>query len=150
MSFSPDQNEIILKATTKGATSLPQTTQSAFFNVEGGAVYAKIEFEVTTVIQAQANNMKIVANPDTGADVDLCAVTDINADAVGTMYTPDGRGTDFSAAMVATTSGAHLDYGFILIAPGSIDVSCSASSTGAIKGRVLWYAAEPGAYVTAA
>src|SRR3954465_9190720 len=58
--------------------ALPQTTQSALFTVAGGrVVILGILGEVTTAIQNQANNTKLVANPTAGSDVDLCAVTDV-------------------------------------------------------------------------
>jgi hypothetical protein len=139
------------RLTKRGTASLPQTTQSALFNVDGGKILVHaIVGEVTTVIQTQADNTKLVANPDTGADVDLCAVNDITADAVGTMYNITG---DFSDAMQATTSGAVEtlgDYKPVIVAPGTIDLSCAASNTGSVKWSILWEPLDVGAKVTAA
>ena len=44
--------------------------------------------EVTTVIQTQANNTKLIAHPTSGSDVDLCAVSDIAALEVGGLLVP--------------------------------------------------------------
>ena len=60
---------------SRATAALPQTTQSALFTVTGGRVMILgVVGEVTTIIQNQANNTKLVANPTTGTDVDLCAV----------------------------------------------------------------------------
>ncbi|NUP23459.1 MAG: hypothetical protein HOZ81_46875, partial [Streptomyces sp.] len=95
-----DQTRTILLGSKVDRTTaaLPQTTQSALFTVAGGRVIiTSIVGEVTTVIQTQANNTKIVSNPTTGTDVDLCAVLDITADQVGCLYGITGL---FSDAMV--------------------------------------------------
>ena len=93
-------------AEDRTTATLPATAQTAIFTVTGKIRILRIIGEVTTIIQAQANNLKIVSNPTVGADVDLCAVADVNADAVGTNYNITGT---FADALVATTSGAFLD-----------------------------------------
>ena len=140
-----------VQLTARGAASLPQSTASAIFKVQGGKVQVLGIFgEVTTVMQTQTNNVKLIADPTTGADVDLCATLDCTADAVGTMYHITG---DLSDALIADTSGAAealADYQPVIVAPGDIDLSCSASSTGAAKWSVLWRPLDPGARVVAA
>lgn len=133
----------------RGATTLPQTTQSALFRVTGRC-HVKIIGEVTTAIQAQANATKLVANPTSLADVDLCATLDINGDAVGTNYSETG---DVSQAMVESTSGvietsptANTNMP-VVVPEGTIDLSCAASNTGAIKWTVLYWPIDIGAYV---
>ena len=133
----------------RAAANLPQSTAAAIFNVTGGKVkILSIVGEVTTIIQAGANNMKLISNPTTGADVDLCAVVDIDTDAVGTMYNITGTLTD---AMVATTSGAYkAQSNAVDVAAGTIDLSCSASKTGQIKWALYYLPIDSGAVVTAA
>lgn len=130
---------------------LPQSTTEALFNVNNGKVkILGIYGEVTTVIQSQTNNAKLTANPDTGADVDLCANLDLTGDAVGTMYGITG---DLSDALLEATSGALEtlgDYKPVVVAPGTIDLTCSASSTGAIKWTVEWEPIDLHATVTRA
>lgn len=90
----------------KATATLPQSTAAAKFTVSGGKVLiCDIIGEVTTIIEAGANNMKLISNPTVGADVDLCAVLDIAEDAVGTTYHITGTLAD---AMVAKTSGAEI------------------------------------------
>jgi len=138
-----------LRTTTRDAASLPQSTQTAYFTVSGGKVKIyDIIGEVTTVIETQANDTKLVSNPTVGADVDLCAVLDITADAVGTMYSITGT---FANAMFSTTSGAFEGQANpATVAAGTIDLSCAASNTGATKWEVIWEAVTPGATLTAA
>ena len=129
--------------------ALPQTTQSALFTVAGGRVLiTSIVGEVTTVIQTQANNTKIVSNPTTGTDVDLCAVLDITADQVGCLYGITGL---FSDAMVGANAGATVVPRNAAVVPvGTIDLSCAASNTGSVKWSITYVPLDDGASVTAA
>jgi hypothetical protein len=130
--------------------NLPQSTAAAIFTVSGGKVLISViigEIE-TTAIAAGANNMKLISNPTTGADVDLCAVVDIDADAVGTMYHITGTLAD---AMVATTSGSFATQSTVIaVAPGTIDLSCSASKTGKIKWTLFYIPIDAAAKVVIA
>lgn len=136
-------------AVERATAALPQTTQSALFNVVGGRIAVLgIIGEVTTVIQTQANNTKIVANPTTGTDVDLCAVLSITADEVGTLYGITGT---FADAMVGANAGASvLCDRPVVVAAGTIDLNCAASNTGSVKWALLYVPIDDGAYVTAA
>jgi hypothetical protein len=132
----------------RAAASLPQTTQTPYFTVTGRCMVLKIIGEVTTVVQAQANSIKLISNPTVGADVDMCAALDINADAVGTLYTVTGTLSD---AMVATTSGAvQSQLTGIDVAAGTIDLDATASSTGATKWVVHYVPIDDGATITTA
>lgn len=143
ISYSPP---LVIKTVTKAAANLPQTTQSALFTITGGRIrILGIYGEVTTVIETKANNTKLISNPTVGADVDLCATNDITADAVGTIYTITGT---FANAMVATTSGAVPDQAAkVVVAAGTIDLSCDASSTGQTKWVLQYEAIDPGVTV---
>ena len=136
-------------AVERPTAALPQTTQSALFTVTGGRVLiTSIVGEVTTVIQTQANATKLVANPTTGTDVDLCATLDITADQVGCLYGITGT---FATAMVGANAGATVACATPVVVPvGTIDLSCAASSTGAVKWRITYVPLDDGASVTAA
>ena len=129
--------------------ALPQTTQAALFTVTGGRVLVtSIVGEVTTVIQTQANATKIVSNPTTGTDVDLCATLDITADQVGCLYGITGL---FSDAMVGANAGAGVVPRNAVVVPvGTIDLSCAASNTGAVKWSLTYIPLDNGASVAAA
>src|SRR6185312_4831208 len=76
----------------RATASLPATTTASLFTISTGRILlTSIVGEVTTVIQTQADNTKLQFDPtDAGATQDLCAVLDITADAVGTMYSITG------------------------------------------------------------
>lgn len=148
MSATANISSLQPRLAQRAAANLPQTTQTAYFTVSGGKCAVKLYGEVTTVIETKDNNIKLVANPTVGADVDLCAVNNITADAVGTMYSLTGTLAD---AMIATTSGAFEDQdGWYVVAAGTIDLYCSASNTGQTKWSCLWKPIDTGALITSA
>lgn len=134
---------------SRATAALPQTTQSALFTVTGGRVIVTgIVGQVTTAIQAQANATKIVGNPTTGTDKDLCTTLDITADEVGTLYGLSGLPTE---AMVGTTAGGGImPRNGIVVPVGTIDLSCAASNTGSIKWDITYVPLDDGASITAA
>ncbi len=136
-------------AVDRATAALPQTAQSALFTVSGGRIAVLgIIGEVTTVIQTQANNTKIVSNPTAGTDVDLCAVLNISAKEVGTLFGITGT---FGDAMVGANAGATVLPDRPVVVPiGTIDLSCAANNTGAVKWRLLWMPVDDGALVAAA
>lgn len=133
----------------RATATLPQTTQSALFTVTGGRIAVLgIVGEVTTAIQNQANNTKIVANPTTGTDVDMCAVLNIAAKEVGTLFGITGT---FGDALVGANAGATVLQDRPIVVPiGTIDLSCSAGNTGAVKWKLLWLPIDAAATVVAA
>lgn len=137
----------------RAAAALPQTTTSTLFTITGGRVLLKAVLgEVTTVIQTQANNTKLVFDPtDAGANQDLCAVTDITADAVGTMYsitgTPAGVLQD---SLNFVSADKQVAAAGIVLKPGNILLSCAASNTGAAKWEIWYVPLDDGAAVVAA
>ena len=133
----------------KAAAALPQSAAAAIFNITGGQVkILNVVGEVTTLIQTQLNNTKLVANPTVGTSVDMCAVLDITADEVGCLYGITGLPSD---ALIGTNAGLTqaMNRGLILNT-GSIDLSCSASNTGAVKWTITYVPIDDGAAVAAA
>jgi hypothetical protein len=133
----------------RATAALPQTTQSALFTVSGGRVLlTSIVGEVTTAIQNQANNTKLVANPTTGTDVDICAVLNVAADEVGCLYGITGL---FSDALVGANAGAGVVPRNPVVLPiGTLDLSCAASNTGSVKWAITYIPLDNGASVAAA
>lgn len=136
---------------SRATAALPQTTTSALFTVTGKVLVTAIWGEVTTVIQTQANNTKLQFDPtDAGATQDLCAVLDITADAVGTMYSITGTpATALQDALNFVSPDKMLARG-LLLKPGSILLSCAASNTGSVKWDLVYVPLENGASVAAA
>lgn len=138
---------------TRPAEALPQTADKALFRITGGKVrILEIVGEVTTVMQADANNTKLKHNPaGVGADVDICAVLDVNADAVGTLYSITG---DFSDAMQdglwSLETDELMEKRGIILGPGDIELDCAASRTGAVKWTVNYELVDEGANIALA
>lgn len=134
---------------TRATANLPQTATGAIFNVTGGrvAVTAIIGI-VTTTVQTQANNTKLVATPTTGSVNDLSGVVDISALAAGGMLSPTGLAGD--ALVKSTGGGVSGQRNPIIVAPGAIGLNTAASSTGQIRWILLYVPLETGATVTAA
>jgi hypothetical protein len=134
--------------TLRASATLPATTATPYFTVTGKIRLLDIIGEVTTVVQSQANAIKLIANPTVGADVDLCTTVESNAAAVGSIFTITGT---LANAMVKTVSGAGVAQAApLIIAAGSIDLSAAATNTGATKWLVRWIPIDPGALVIAA
>jgi len=130
------KKQAISRSTQRKTQALPQTGSTALFTVTGNVIIDQIVGEVTTVIETQANNTKLVANPTVGADVDLCAVLDISADAVGSTYGITGT---LANALVNVPGGAGVaQAGKVLVHEGTIDLDCAASNTGSIKWTIHW------------
>jgi hypothetical protein len=132
----------------KAAANLPQTAQSALFNVNTGAVEVKIVGVVSSNIQNQANNTKIVANPTGGTDTDMCTVLDIDNDQGGEMYVLNGTS---NALGNETTAGAiDVPATSYFVQAGTIDLNCAASNTGTVLWYCFWRPIDVGATVTSA
>jgi len=131
----------------RAAAALPQTAAHALFTVSGGRVkITSLIGEVTTEIQNQANNTKLVANPTVGGTLDLCAVLDIAADAVGTLYGISGILAD---AMLDGIAIEAMSQG-VIVKPGTIDLDCAANNTGEVKWTLHYVPVDAGATVAAA
>jgi len=128
--------------------ALPQTAAAAIFTVTGRVKLLNIVGEVTTVIQTQANNTKLVSNPTVGADVDICAVADITAATVGSQLSITGT---LATALQKTVSGAYAYQASpVVVTAGTIDLNCAASNTGSVKWLVQYLPIDPGARIIAA
>lgn len=137
---------------SRATASLPATTTSTLFTIATGRVLiTSILGEVTTVIQTQANNTKLQFDPtDAGATQDLCAVLDITADAVGTMYSITGTpATAMGDALNFMSSDKMLARPLVL-KPGGILLNCAATNTGSVKWALTYIPLDSGATVVAA
>jgi len=133
----------------RATATLPQTTAAAIFTITGGRVaITQIVGEVTTLIQTQANNTKLTANPTTGTSVDICANLDISADEAGCLYGISGLNTD---ALIGINAGALPGQTRpVVVNVGTIDLACAASNTGSVKWSIFYVPVDDGAYITAA
>lgn len=129
----------------KSAAVLPTSgTQQALFTVTGGRVLiTQIFGECTTVCSGTATNIKLVGNPTTGTDVDLCAAAAITSKEVGTLVGPSGLNTD--ALHVLNAGGVPAQVRGIIVNKGTVDVHASATNTGAFKWWASWIPLDDGA-----
>lgn len=135
----------------RATENLPQTTDTSLFTITGGQVLiTSLVGEVTTVIQTQANNTKVKFNPTaTGADQDLCAVLDISADAVGTLYTISGTVADALRDDLLIGLNSVFGAGGLILSEGEIELDCAASNTGQVKWYLTYIPLDDGAAVAA-
>ena len=136
----------------RATAALPQTSTSTLFTVSGGKVLiTSLIGEVTTVIQTQADNTKLTFDPtDAGATQDLCAVLDITADAVGTMYSITGTPATAMQDSLNFLPSNKVPAQPIVLKPGSILLDCAASNTGSVKWDLTYIPLDNGAAVAAA
>lgn len=134
--------------------NLPQTAAAALFTITGGKVLVTALFgEVTTVIQAQADLVKLTFDPtDAGATQDLSVSTasDITGDAVGTMYSLTGDATVKLTDSLNFLPANKLPTQPFILKPGAILLDCSASNTGQVKWDIWYVPLDDGAKVVAA
>lgn len=151
-----DQWIQVTQATSAGAgIALPATTTGQLFRVKGGRVVVKALLgEVTTVIQTQADNLKVSskkldnASAAVGTAVDIAANLDVTAIEVGGMLFVEGDGT----ALVKSTAGGALigpNSGMWIAAQGEIYLTTSATNTGAVKWDLWYQPLDSGAFVEA-
>jgi len=132
----------------RATAALPASTVGNLFTITGGRILlTAIVGEVTTVIQTQLNNTKVVFDPTvTGSNVDLCAVLDITGDAVGTLYSITGTA---ATAMQSGLAVVSMTTPWVLQA-GAIALSCSATNTGSVKWKIWYTELDSGVVVAAA
>lgn len=133
---------------TRATATLPQGAGAAIFTVTGKVKILNIIGEVTTILGATANALKLTATPTVGAAVDMCATVEGNAAAVGSLLTITGT---VANAMIKTVSAVVPSQASPqIVAAGTIDLNAVASTTGSIKWTVVWEPLDQGAAVFAA
>lgn len=133
----------------KPAFTLPASGSGALYTITGGRIMlVQIFGEVTTIIQAQACNTKLISTPTTGTAVDMCAVLDITGDEVGCLYGITGIPAD---ALIGTNAGLTPAMQKRLILPiGTINLNTGATNTGATKWDAWYIPLDAGAAMVAA
>lgn len=126
---------------------LPASTTGAIFTVTGYVMITSFLGLVTTVIQAQACNYSLEFDPTvTGSNVALCGVLDINAKAVGTLFSLVGvLATAMSSGLAVIGQTTPL-----LLQPGAIVQKTAATNTGQVQWSCWYRPMSAGALVVAA
>ena len=137
------------------ARTIPATTTDQIFRVRGGRVLVQALIgEVTTVIQAQADNLKVSSkrldnsSVAVGTAADIAANVDMTGLEVGGLYFVEGDGT---AGVLSNAGGALIgaNSGRWVAPQGEIYLTTSATNTGAMKWDIWYLPLDPGAYVEA-
>jgi hypothetical protein len=115
------------------------------FTISGGPVLCLALFaEITATVSNNACDCKLICDPTTGADTDLCAVLDIKQDVIGGFWYITGLNTD---ALVNAVPGTALAMGMsaadgttmnpVVLPVGTIDLSLANSNP--TTGSADWY-----------
>ena len=148
---------------TGAAKTLPASTSGDIFTVTGGRVIVtSITGVVTTAIQNQACTLSVGHKPAGGSSqvATLATATSIINFALGSSVAvpPFSAGSPAALAVIAPTTvvpGTDLGVvvtsgGIALVPAGTIQVTTSATNTGAITYTITWVPYDAGAVVTAA
>lgn len=135
--------------------NLPATTTGRLFRVKGGKVLVRALIgTVTTIIQAQADNLKVSAQKLTngsvasGTAVDVAANVDVTGLEAGGHIYVEGDAT----AAVLSNAGAVLvgtNSGLWIAEQGQIYLTTSATNTGKVLWDLWYQPLDPGAFVEA-
>ena len=129
--------------------ALPAGISAPIFNVLVGRVaITQIVGEVTTIIQVQINNTQLIGTPTVGTAVPICAILNITGDEVGCLYGVEG---DPAVALIGIDAGGLPAQERDVVLPvGTLNLSCSATSSGSVKWTIFYVPIDDGAYITAA
>ena len=130
----------------KASTTLAQAGVKSLYTISGGPIrLLSIMGIVTTAIQAQANGTKIQFKPTGQTAIDLCAVGDITGLQVGQVIGITGTAAN---AMLFGWGIPGQTTPWIL-GNGTIDMSCVASSTGALEWVLRYLQLRPNSAIAA-
>ena len=129
----------------RAAGNLAQTGNLTLFNVTGRVILTGLVGEVTTVVQSQADAIKLQTVSTTGTiTTDLCATVDVNAAAVGNLF-------GFTTAGTAAVIGSSVPQpNETIIQTGVIRMNAAASNSGQMKFTLTYIPLDDGSSVTAA
>ncbi len=131
------------------ATTLPQTTAFAIFNIVGGRVLLTSIVGDITIILGAVGNMGLEENPTVGTTELICATV-----AAGTYAAGDAMGITGVAAdamLPALTGGVPgMTTKGVILRVGTLDWRLSGSSTGEMSWKITFIPIDDGAYMSVA
>lgn len=129
--------------------TVPQTNVQLLGTATGGRIrLIDIVGQVGTVIGAVANASKLIAHPQAGTDVDLCATADINGLAAAAFFALSPVATVGTAAVIPLAGGgSRASYAAYWLGSGAnLRFSTAGNSvTGTMKWDIWWKPMDPGA-----
>lgn len=136
---------------SKAAATLPATTTQNIFTISGGRVWVTcLVGEVTTVIQNQANNLKVTSVPTTGSAVDVASNLNVANFEAGALLVVEGDGTALIGAAAGAGHAPALNALPFILPIGTIRIETSATNTGATKWDLFYLPIDDGASVASA
>jgi hypothetical protein len=136
---------------SKSAATLPATTTQNLFTIAGGRVLVTaLVGEVTTIVQAQACNLKVTSVPTTGSAVDVASNLDINGFEAGAILVAEGDGTALIGAAAGAGHAPALNALPFILPIGTVRIATSATNTGATKWDMWYVPMDDGAVVASA
>lgn len=139
--YAPEREQIAVAS----AVVMTGGSVANIFTISGGPIMllALVGF-ITETVSNNACNTKLIMNPTTGADTDLCAVLDIAQDVIGGFWFITGLDSD---ALINAVPGTTLPRGMaaangtalhpVICPVGIIDLSLANSNP--TTGKVDWY-----------
>lgn len=133
--------------TLRTTATLPQSSNFTIYTVSGEILLMGLVGEVTTVIQAGANNLKVAIDPTAAAlaTTDLCVAADIDGTVVGSFLSLTG---DIGDSLLIGPTGILFDRPLVIPA-GSLKLYCDASKSGSVKWTCHYFPYEDTARVRA-
>jgi hypothetical protein len=138
------------------AKTIPATTSQNLFTVSGGRILlTSFVGQVTTVIGATATTLSVGVTPSGGTlqAAAIATATAINGSAVGTLVSVAmpvaALVVGASAGLVAIGGASIDDQTALLVGPGAINISTSATTTGAMSWAMSYLPYDSAATVTA-
>lgn len=133
----------------KTALAITAISTKPLFLVTGGPILiTSLVGVVTTIFQAQANAIKLVATPTVGTVNDLSATVDANGAIAGSLLGITGLAAD--ALVLSTGGGVSNLRNPIVVNTGTIGLNTAASSTGAARWILTYVPLDLGASVASA
>lgn len=134
------------------AAVLPATATGHLFTVSGGRVIVTgLIGEVTTVCSATATTASLGVTPTSGtaSTTGLCSATAVTSLEVGTLVSlPITKGALLAGANAGSGVQVPGSGGYV-VKPGTIDLTTSATNTGAMKWTLTYIPLDDGATVAA-
>lgn len=134
MGYGTVPQRVRRRQVTRATAALPATGQAAIFRVGGGPIRVlALRGRFTAAADATVTNLTVVANPATGADVNLSAALAIASLAAGLVLALAGT----VGGAIATGAGGVVAYpaNAIEVPVGTIDLLTSATNAAA---RIAW------------
>lgn len=134
------------------AAVLPATATAHIFTVSGGRVIVTgLVGQCTTVCTATATTLSVGVTPTTGtaSTTGLCTATAITSAEVGSLVSlPQVKGALLANTVAGGAVQVNGSDGYV-VQPGTIDITTSATNTGAFKWTLTYVPLDDGATVTA-